>query len=103
MTSDQTWQYSASPHLKAIRQKLEARFGHQFRLLPSKPEWLTFQVRGLTDEVLIRTLEREQHQVFGIQLLNFQIVCDLKGKERGVSIRYLLGGSLSGDPGFWYY
>ena len=98
-----TWEYAAAPELKAVLAKLEARFGERLTLLPSDPEWLTVQVVGLTDEVLIRTLEREQRRLFGDFMNNFQVVCRLDAKEKGVSIRYLPGGALTGDPGFWYY
>jgi hypothetical protein len=98
-----TWEYTAAPELKSALAKLEARFGPRLNVLPSDPEWLTFQVYGLTDEVLIRTLEREQVSLFGRDLNNFQVVCRLDGKEKGVSIRHLRGGALTSDPGFWYY
>lgn len=97
------WEYSAHPELKAVAHRLDSRFGSRLRVLPSSPEWLTIQVTGLTDENLIRTLEREQIALFGMQMLNFQVVCKSDGRERGVSIKYLPGGGLSGDPGFWYY
>ena len=103
MPLDATWDYAAAPELKAVLAKLQARFGARLDVLPSEHEWLTFRVVGFTDEVLIRTLEREQAQFFGIHLNNFQVLCRLDGKEPGVSIRYLRGGALSGDPGFWYY
>jgi hypothetical protein len=98
-----TWNYAAAPELKAVLAIIEGRFGPRLHLLPSDPEWLTFQVYGFTDEVLIRTLEREQVQLFGNQMNNFQVVCRLDGKESGVSVRYLPGGARTGDPGFWYY
>jgi hypothetical protein len=98
-----TWEYRAAPELKAVLAKLEARFGARLNILPSEPEWLTFQVHGLTDEVLIRTLERDQVALFGREMNNFQVLCRMDGKEKGVSIRHLAGGALAGDPGFWYY
>lgn len=101
MHKNLTWEYSAAPELKAILGKLETRFGPRLNVLPSDPEWLTFQVFGLTDEVLIRTLEREQVQFFGTYMNNFQVVCRLDAKEKGVSIKFLPGGAA--DPGFWYY
>jgi hypothetical protein len=98
-----TWEFSAAPELKAVRTALESRFGPHLNLLPSDRGWLTVQVRGLTDEVLLRTLEREQLQLFGPSMNKFQVVCRLDAKEKGVSIRYLPGGALTGEPGFWYY
>ena len=98
-----TWEYAARPELKAVRAWLETRFGVRLNLLPSDPEWLTFQVVGMTDEVLIRTLEREQVQLFGTYMTNFQVLCRMGGKEKGVSIRFLPGGAATSDPGFWYY
>lgn len=101
MRKNLTWEYNAAPELKAMLAKLEARFGPRLNLLPSDPEWLTFQVFGLTDENLIRTLEREQVQFFGTYMNNFQVVCRMDGKEKGVSIAFLPGGGR--DAGFWYY
>ena len=98
-----TWEYAARPELKAVRAWLETRFGVRLNLLPSDSEWLTFQVVGMTDEVLIRTLEREQVQLFGTYMTNFQVRCRMGGKEKGVSIRFLPGGASTSDPGFWYY
>lgn len=98
-----TWEYAARPELKAVRAWLETRFGVRLNLLPSDSEWLTFQVVGMTDEVLIRTLEREQVQLFGTYMTHFQVLCRMGGKEKGVSIRFLRGGAATSDPGFWYY
>jgi hypothetical protein len=98
---DQKWNYSAHPELKAILTKLQARFGPRLHLLPSDSEWLTFQVFGMTDEALIRTLEREQQNFFGHYTLHHQILRNLGGQDRGVSVRYVPG--VTPDAGFWYY
>jgi hypothetical protein len=98
--TDQIWENAAAPELKAVLRKLETRFGAMLRLLPSSPAWLSFQVYGLTDENLIRLLEREQNDIFGNQCLHHSVWKNLR-KEEGVSIEYKPG--LSQDAGFWYY
>ena len=102
MTSPTTWEFAAHPELKRIREKLLARYGASLKVLPSSPEFFTFQVCGKTDEALIRELEREQTELSGSQGLFFQTSCKL-GRNDGVSICYLPGGPLTDDPGFWYY
>jgi hypothetical protein len=98
---DAKWNYSLHPELKAVLDRLQTRFGSGLRLLPSDSEWLTFQVVGMTDEVLIRTLEREQQDIFGRSTRSHRVVRELKGNEPGVSISYVAG--VSPDSGFWYY
>jgi hypothetical protein len=95
------WEHRAHPELKNALRRLEARFGHNLRVLPSDSQWLTFQVIGMTDEVLIRTLEREHQPLFGPHVLHHQIVKDMAGTQPGVSVSYHDG--LSPHSGFWYY
>jgi hypothetical protein len=105
MSSRVFWDSAAGPELKTILGKLQERFGGDLRLLPSDPEWLTFQVFGLTEFALLQSLERERQQLFGDLLPRCQIVSQQAGKERGVSIRYL-GDSAAlaaAAPGFWLY
>jgi hypothetical protein len=95
------WEYSSHPELKKVLSNLEARFGPRLHVLPSAPEWLTFEVYGMTDEVLIRTLEREHVNLFGAYALHHQILKQLGGSDRGVSVRHVPGSTP--DSGFWYY
>lgn len=101
MLIDPIWEYKAHPELKEVLKKLQARFGPRLRVLKSTPEWLTFEVYGLTDENLIRILEREQTHFFGGNTLHHQVFKQLAGQERGVSVRFDSG--LSPESGFWYY
>lgn len=101
MHNDARWNYSAHPELKAVLRRLQARFGPRLRLLPSDSEWLTFQVVGMTDEVLIRTLEREQQELFGHSRVHHHVVRELRGTQPGVSISHVAG--VAPDSGFWYY
>jgi hypothetical protein len=55
----------------------------------------------MTDEVLIRTLEREHVAFFGPHVKHHRIVKDLMSTQPGVSISHHSG--LSADSGFWYY
>jgi hypothetical protein len=95
------WEHKASPQLREVLRKLESRFGSHLHLLPSESQWLTFQVIGMTDEVLIRTLEREHVAFFGPHVKHHRIVKDLMSTQPGVSISHHSG--LSADSGFWYY
>src|SRR5215510_16366045 len=97
MSSRQMWDCAAHPELKIVLNKLESRFGPELVLLPSKPEWLTFHVLGLTDFALMQTLEREQQSFFGTELMKFQILSQQSGKERGVSVRYLADSAAVGS------
>ena len=101
MHIDPIWEYSAAEELKEVLRKLEGRFGPSLRLLPSDHEWLSFQVYGMTDENLIRLLEREQNEIFGNQCRNHSVSKALSSKEPGVSIQFVRG--VSPDAGFWYY
>ena len=105
MFSQTIWEYRARPELKAILDKLRSRFGGALEVLPSEPEWLYFQVRGVTDLALMRALESEQTAIFGNEIFRVQIFSDQTGKERGVSIRCLPDASALGSakPGFWHY
>jgi hypothetical protein len=95
----------ARPELKDILDKLKARFGDRCCPILWDPEWLGFEVTGLTNFVLIHMLEGEQEQLFGKSLENFQIVTEQTGKERGVYIRYIPNAAARDRiaPGFWYY
>src|SRR5436309_14177192 len=105
MFSQTIWDFKARPELKDILENLEERFGGALNVLPSDPEWLYFQVNGLTDLALMRTLESEQTELFGNHLSRIQILSDQTGKERGVSIRCLADAAAldDADPGFWHY
>jgi hypothetical protein len=105
MFSKSVWDYAARPELKIVLSKLSERFGDRFLLLDSDPEWLYFQVTGMTDFSVIHLLEQEQRQFFGEDLEHYQIMIEQTGKERGVSIRYLPDAAAiqSSSPGFWYY
>lgn len=105
MFSQSVWDYAARPELKLILDKLKTRFGNSLNVLPSDPEWLTFEVTGLTNHCLIHLLEQEHGQMFGDTICRYQILTEQTGKERGVSIRYLPNAiALSeADSGFWYY
>lgn len=95
------WEHAAHPELRNVLRKLEERFGARLHLLPSDNEWLTFQVHGLTDEVLLRMLERDQNEIFGVGCRNFQVVRQFYNKAPGVSVTYL--PNTSSESGFWYY
>jgi hypothetical protein len=95
------WEHQAHPELRAVLRRLEAKYGSRLRVLRSDPEWLTFEVVGLTSENIIRQLEREQQHLFGAQALHHQVLMDLAGRDRGVSVKYVAG--LSPSTGFWYY
>ncbi len=103
MSSRTIWDCSAHPELKAVLSKLESHFGASLCLLPSDPEWLTFCVFGMTDFALLQALERER--LFGADLLRFQVLAQQRGKERGVSIRYLPDAAAidGARSGFWLY
>jgi hypothetical protein len=95
------WEFKAPPELRAVLRKLEERFGLNLKVRRSEPQWLTFQVIGMTDEVLIRTLEREHQAFFGPHALHHQVLKHLEGREPGISVSYSAG--LSPHSGFWYY
>lgn len=105
MFSKSVWDYAARPELKSVLSRLTERFGERFLLLDSDPEWLYFQVMGMTDFSLIHLLEQEQGQIFGQDIGHIQILIEQTGKERGVSIRYLPDATAlsTSSPGFWYY
>ena len=105
MLSQLKWKYSAHPALQSMLDKLDARFGNRLVVMESSPEWLTFRVSGLTDLNVIRQLEREQSELFGPEIWNYQILYSQAGEEPGVSIRVLSTSAQRTSilSGFWSY
>lgn len=92
------------PEVLSVLNKLKQKYGVRLIFLSPDTEWINFEVRGLTDEVLIRELDREQANLFG-DMSHFQVVRGLDRVERGIFLRHLYSLSLRKpeDTGFWYY
>lgn len=92
------------PDVLSVLNKLKEKYDVRLVFLSRETEWINFEVRGLTDEFVIRELEREQENIFG-DMSRFQVVRGLDLSERGIFLRHLASFALRKpeDTGFWYY
>ena len=93
-----------NPALESVLSKLAEKYGERLVFLSLDTNWVNFEVRGLTDECLIRELEREQNNLID-NISNFQIVMGLEQGQRGIFLRHESSLRLLNpqDSGFWYY
>ncbi len=98
-----TFGRNLDPAVLSVLSKLRAKYGANLVFLSRDTEWINFEVHGLTDEVLLRDVEREQQHFFD-DLSSFQILRGLERSERGIFLRHLSGPLRNPkESGFWYY
>ena len=69
-------------------------------------EWLMIRVRGMTDQCVFMTIDRERDRIFGEDFYDYQILCATDPARRpGVWIHDLSDNRVRDEyrQGFWYY
>jgi hypothetical protein len=99
--------------LMDVMHSLNTLFGGALVVNALNSQGATFYVRGLTNEVVIRTLMTNKADVFGAETqpggacvlgpADFQILCPLATFAPGITLRYLPNLPDEYLSGFWYY
>ena len=95
-----------NPAIQSVLQKLRGAFGPSLVIHSVAGDTMTFSVRNMTSEVLIRRLEMQQEEIFGKNLDSYQVLASLLHAHGGtVELRYLPGVKEQRQyaAGFWYY
>ena len=96
-------------------QRLDNIFGARLSVTKLDPAETTFHVRGLTNEVAIRTMMSMKMEIFGAEVPagggcvlgpgDFQILSSPTDESAGLTLRYLpaMPDRHEYRSGFWYY
>ncbi len=91
---------------QSVSRGLASLFGEALLVDDDEPGWLMVKVRGMTDQCVFMTLDRERYRVFGDDFYDFQILCPSDPSRRpGVWLHDLSDDEVRAEylQGFWYY